>query len=115
MPPKKDMSWWNDEVKQAIRTKRECYKKLGKSRSGENLEEYKEARRRARKVVKEARGKVNKGLYVKLNSKEGEKDIYRLAQDITGSACRLQELPGSMPLHPTIQGLYHWYRSTISW
>ncbi|CAH9123913.1 unnamed protein product [Cuscuta epithymum] len=80
LPPKKDTSWWNDEVKQAIRIKRECYKKLGKSWSDENIEEYKEARKRAKKTVKEARGKVNKELYAKLNSKEGEKDIYRLAR-----------------------------------
>ncbi|CAH9115852.1 unnamed protein product [Cuscuta epithymum] len=80
LPPKKDTSWWNDDVKQAIRNKRYCYKKLGTSRSDENIEAYKEARRQAKKAVKESQGKVNKELYEKLDSKEGEQDIYKLAR-----------------------------------
>ncbi|KAL6586605.1 hypothetical protein OROMI_001593 [Orobanche minor] len=43
-PSSKDTSWWNEEVKQAIKTKRECYKVLGKCSSDESYERYKKAR-----------------------------------------------------------------------
>ncbi|KAK9671053.1 hypothetical protein RND81_12G003600 [Saponaria officinalis] len=79
-PSGKDTSWWNDEVRQAIKTKRECYKVLGKCMSDENFEKYKEARRAAKKTVRDARAKVNQEMYAKLDTKEGEKDIYKLAR-----------------------------------
>ncbi|KAL6580722.1 hypothetical protein OROMI_006645 [Orobanche minor] len=79
-PSSKDTSWWNEEVKQAIKTKRECYKVLGKCCSDENYERYKKARTEAKKAVRNARSKVNKELYARLDTKEGEKDIYKLAR-----------------------------------
>ncbi|KAL6564528.1 hypothetical protein OROMI_015978 [Orobanche minor] len=79
-PSSKDTSWWNEEVKQAIKIKRECYKVLGKCSSDENYERYKKARTEAKKAVRNARSKVNKELYARLDTKEGEKDIYKLAR-----------------------------------
>ncbi|KAL6559063.1 hypothetical protein OROHE_006432 [Orobanche hederae] len=76
-PSSKDTSWWNEEVKQAIKTKRECYKVLGKCSSDENYERYKKARTEAKKAV---RSKVNKELYARLDTKEGENYIYKLAR-----------------------------------
>ncbi|KAL6548523.1 hypothetical protein OROGR_008944 [Orobanche gracilis] len=43
-PSSKDTSWWNEEVKQAIKTKRECYKVLGKCSNTENYEREKKTR-----------------------------------------------------------------------
>ncbi|KAL6549155.1 hypothetical protein OROHE_009000 [Orobanche hederae] len=57
-PSSKDTSWWNEEVKQAIKTKRECYKVLGKCSSNENYERYKKARTEAKKAVRNARSKI---------------------------------------------------------
>ncbi|KAL6561568.1 hypothetical protein OROMI_017169 [Orobanche minor] len=57
-PSSKDTSWWNEEVKQAIKTKRECYKVLGKCLSDENYERYKKARTEAKKAVRNARSKI---------------------------------------------------------
>ncbi|KAK9724967.1 hypothetical protein RND81_05G111900 [Saponaria officinalis] len=79
-PSSKDISWWNDEVRQAIKAKRECYKALGKCMSNENFEKYKEARQAAKKAVRDAMTKVNQKMYTKLDTKEGEKDIYKLAR-----------------------------------
>ncbi|XP_056697651.1 uncharacterized protein [Spinacia oleracea] len=47
----------NEVVQQAIKSKREFYKELGKCRSDENYEKYKEAKREANKAVREARAK----------------------------------------------------------
>ncbi|KAL6561231.1 hypothetical protein OROMI_016832 [Orobanche minor] len=79
-PSSKDTSRWNEEVKQAIKTKRECYKVLGKCSSDENYERYKKVRTEAKKAVRNARSKVNKELYARLDTKEWENDIYKLAR-----------------------------------
>jgi hypothetical protein len=79
-PLGKDTSWWNEDVKLAIKVKRECYRNLSKNRDNENLEKYMIAKKEAKKVVRNARDKVYKEVYDKLDTKEGEKDIYRLAK-----------------------------------
>ena len=45
-----------------------------------SFENYKLVKREAMKAVKEARVKVYQDIYERLDSKEGEKDIYRIAQ-----------------------------------
>ena len=79
-PSSKDTSWWNEEVKTTIKNKWICYRNLGKNRDIESFEKYKLAKKEANKVVKEARAKVYKDIYNRLDSKDREKDIYRIAQ-----------------------------------
>jgi hypothetical protein len=76
----KDTWWWNDEVQKAINEKKECYKRLHHNKSDENIQKYKEARRNAKKVVSEARGQAYTELYRKLDTKEGENDVYKMAK-----------------------------------
>ena len=76
----KDTWWWNDDVQAAIKEKKECYKRLHQDRSDENIQKYKTARGKAKKAVSEARGQAYAGLYQKLNTKEGEKDVYKIAK-----------------------------------
>jgi len=45
-----------------------------------SFERYKLAKKEAKKVVQNARAKVYKKVYEKLNTKEVEKDIYRIAR-----------------------------------
>ena len=56
------------------------YRNLNKNRDEVNFENYKLAKREAKKTVKEARAKVYQDIYERLDSKEGEKDIYRIAR-----------------------------------
>jgi hypothetical protein len=51
---------------------------LRKCRSTHNFEKYKVARREAKKVVRKIRSTVFKDLYKKLDTKDEEKNIYRL-------------------------------------
>ncbi|KAL6513825.1 hypothetical protein OROHE_019281 [Orobanche hederae] len=55
-------------------------KALRKCPSQENFEKYKEAKREAKKAVRESRAKINQELYTILNTKEGERDIYKIAR-----------------------------------
>ena len=41
----KDTWWWNEEVQQAIKEKKECYRCLYHDRSVDNIEKYKVAKR----------------------------------------------------------------------
>ena len=54
----KDTSWWNEKVKRTIKNKRICHRNLSKSRDTVSFENYKLAKKEAKKTVKEAKTKV---------------------------------------------------------
>ena len=76
----KDTWWWNEEVQRAIKEKKECYRRLYHDRSVDNIEKYKVAKKTAKQVVSVAKGRAYEDLYQRLSTKEGEKDIYRMAR-----------------------------------
>jgi hypothetical protein len=49
-------------------------------RSVDNVERYKVAKKTAKRAVSEVRGQMYDALYQRLGTKEGEKDIYRMAK-----------------------------------
>ena len=67
-------------MQKAIKQKKECFRYLHKCPNEENLQKFRLARKNTKKAVREARGKVSTEMYKKLGSKEGEKNIYRLAK-----------------------------------
>ena len=75
----KDTWWWNDEVQRAIK-KKECFKRLHLDKSTANIEGYKLAKKAAKRAVSVAKGKAYDDLHQRLDTKEGEKDIYRMAR-----------------------------------
>ena len=66
-------------MQKAIKEK-ECYKRLYHDRCADNIEKYKVANKTAKRAVGEAKGQAYEGLYQRLNTKEGENDIYRMAR-----------------------------------
>ena len=46
----------------------------------DNIEKYKVAKKTAKRAVNEAKGRAYEDLYRRLSTKEGEKDIYRMAR-----------------------------------
>src|ERR1041384_8822259 len=75
-----DTGWWNEEVQKVIKAKREWFKRLPYALDSEAFEEYKRAKKEAKKAVSEARGRVLEGLYQQLGTREGELGIYKLAK-----------------------------------
>jgi hypothetical protein len=67
-------------VQKAIKEKKECFRRMHLDTSVDNIEWYKVAKKTAKRVVSEARGQMNDGLYQWLGMKEGENDIYRMAK-----------------------------------
>jgi hypothetical protein len=49
-------------------------------RSVDNIERYKVSKKIAKRTVSETMGQIYDGLYQWLDTKEGEKDIYRMAK-----------------------------------
>ena len=90
----KETWWWNEEVQEAIKRKKECFKGLHKCPNEENLQKFRQVRKDTKKAVRNARGKVFDDMYKKPEIKEGEKDIYRLvsirdkkSKDLTQVKC----------------------------
>jgi hypothetical protein len=72
--------WWNEKVQKAIKEKKECFSRMYLDRSVDSVERYKVAKKTAKWAVSEARDQVYDGLYQRLGTKEGEKNIYRMAK-----------------------------------
>jgi hypothetical protein len=49
-------------------------------RSADNVERYKVVKKTTKRVVSEVRGQMYDGLYQRLGTKKGEKDIYRMTK-----------------------------------
>ncbi|KAK3552787.1 hypothetical protein QTP86_022599 [Hemibagrus guttatus] len=75
----KETWWWNEEVQDSIQRKR-LAKKWDMEWTEENRQEYKELQRRVKREVSKAKQKACDELYTRLDTREGEKDLYRLAR-----------------------------------
>ncbi|KAK3571078.1 hypothetical protein QTP86_001733, partial [Hemibagrus guttatus] len=76
----KETCWWNEEVQDSIQRKRLAKKKWDMDRTEENRQEYKELQCRVKREVSKAKQKAYDELYTRLDTREGEKDLYRLAR-----------------------------------
>jgi hypothetical protein len=72
--------WWNKKVQNAIKKKKECFRRIHLDRSVDNIDRYKVAKKTVKRAVSEAMGQMYDGLYQQLGMKEWEKDIYRMAK-----------------------------------
>ena len=71
--------WWNEEVQESIKEKKKAKKAWDKLRNENTKKIYKEKKSKAKKAVAMAKGRAYDDLYVRLETKKGEKELYRLA------------------------------------
>ncbi|XP_057540710.1 uncharacterized protein LOC130818562 [Amaranthus tricolor] len=80
----KESWWWNDEVEKKIKDKNKRFKDLMACTEDEDMIEkrvgYKEEKQVAKQAVTEAKNRGYEDLYRKLDTKEGEKQIFKLAR-----------------------------------
>ncbi|KAK3548709.1 hypothetical protein QTP70_017261, partial [Hemibagrus guttatus] len=76
----KETCWWIEEVQDSIQRKRLAKKKWDMDRTEENRQEYKELQHRVKREVSKAKQKAYDELYTRLDTREEEKDLYRLAR-----------------------------------
>ena len=72
--------WWNKKVQESIKEKKEAKKAWDKIRNENTKKIYKEKKSKAKKTVAMAKRRVYDDLYTRLETKEGEKELYRLAR-----------------------------------
>ena len=72
-------TWWsNEEIQESIKEKKEAKKAWDKIRKEYTKKIYKEKKSKAKKAVAMAKGRAYDDLYARLETKEGEKELYRL-------------------------------------
>ena len=72
--------WWNEKVQESIKEKKEAKKAWDKIRDKNTKKIYIEKKSKAKKAVPMAKGRAYDNLYARLETKEGEKELYRLAR-----------------------------------
>ena len=76
----KDTWWWCEETQKAIQKTKTAFKKWQEVKTEEAKERYKEAKKEARRAVAKARSETTEEWYQALDTKEGEKAIYKVAR-----------------------------------
>ena len=76
----REIWWWNEEVQECIQGKRLAKKKWDTERTEESRQEYREMHRKVKVEVAKAKQRAYEDLYVRLDTKEGEVDLYRLVR-----------------------------------
>ena len=72
--------WWNEEVQESIKEKKEAKKAWDKIRDENSEKMNKEKKSKEKKAIAMAKGCGYDDLCVRLEAKEGEKEVYRLAK-----------------------------------
>ena len=79
-PGDKETWWWNDEVRDAIRAKKEAKKKWETSGRHEERNIYRQANKAAKKEVAISKAHAMDEVFNELETPEGERKIYRIAK-----------------------------------
>ena len=80
----KETWWWNEEVKKAIKCKKDMKKKWDLSGGDEDKEIYRKAKKEAKRAVAKARSRELATVYRELDTPEGQKNIFRIAKASLG-------------------------------
>jgi len=76
--------WWNEEVREKVKEKQKAYIALSsctlKEEKGVREATYKVTKKLVKKAVTVAKNNAYERLYQKLETKEGEKDVFKLAR-----------------------------------
>ena len=76
----REIWWWNEEVQESIKEKKGTKQAWDKIRDENTQKIYKEKKSKAKKAVAMAKRLAYDDLYARLETKEGEKELYRLAR-----------------------------------
>ena len=79
-PNDKESWWWNEEVQEQVKNKKEAKKKADLSGIEQDKEDYKQAKKEAKREAAKAMAETLSEVYEELETPEGEKKIYRIAR-----------------------------------
>ena len=72
--------WWNQKVQEKLKDKRKAEKVWDTIRDDSSKMAYKTARKQTKKEVAKARNKAQEELYKKLETKEGDNELFKVAK-----------------------------------
>ena len=72
--------WWNQEVQEAVKSKKEAKKLWDANRDEASKEVYKEAKKRAKQEVAKAKKAAFEDMYQRLETKDGANELFRIAK-----------------------------------
>ncbi|GFS10824.1 endonuclease-reverse transcriptase HmRTE-e01 [Elysia marginata] len=76
----KETCWWSEEVQTSIKKKKEAFKNRQREGTDQLKEVHKEKKKEAKRAVAKAKEEGYKEWYENLDTREGEKTIYRIAK-----------------------------------
>jgi len=79
-PNDKETWWWKEEISETIKQKKITRKEYYKNRNEENEERLKTANKAAKKAVAVAKAEAREEMYQELDTRGGQKKIYRIAK-----------------------------------
>ncbi|XP_042862821.1 uncharacterized protein LOC122247553 [Penaeus japonicus] len=88
----KETWWWNEEVQEAIERKKEAWKEWHKRKGLRSKFLYKEAKNKAKVAVATAKEEANEKMYEKLDMKEGENMVCKVAKQRDRAAKDVQQI-----------------------
>lgn len=76
----KDPTWWNDDVKQVVKAKRDLFKLWQKTQLEEDRIGYKEAKKLAKCVVAQSIAQSKESLYKIIEDAKNDAEVFKLAK-----------------------------------
>ncbi|KAI5630734.1 hypothetical protein NE865_16553 [Phthorimaea operculella] len=76
----KDPSWWSNDIKDTLANKKTLFKKWQSSQRVEDEDDYKEAKKHAKRCVAQERGKASESFYEKLENAKTENEVLKVAK-----------------------------------
>ena len=80
MAGRRETWWWNLEVQEKLKDKRNAKKAWDTMRDDASKFAYKTARKQAKREVAKTRNKAYEELHEKLETKEGENELFKIAK-----------------------------------
>ena len=77
---RREMWWWNQEVQEKLKDKRNAKMVWDTMKDDASRLAYKTARKQAKRKVAKTRNKAYEELYEKLETKEGENELFKIAK-----------------------------------
>ena len=79
-PLERETWWWNEEVQESLRRKKDAFTKWQMQGGNELKDAYKNTKREAKAAVAKAKNEAYKEWYDKMGTEEGERVIYKVAK-----------------------------------
>ena len=76
----KETWWWNEKVQHAIKKKKDAKREMDLKRNDKTVATLKQANKEAKKAVAEAKTEALRDAYDELETKEGQKSLFRIAK-----------------------------------